>query len=346
MLGRNVSMLMPEPDRSRHDHYIENYQRPGQAKIIGIGREVQAVRKDGTVFPIDLAVGESRVGEQHFYTGLVKDISKRKATERALRESEEALRQARDQLLAANNELERKVQERTARLQETIGDLEHFSYSITHDMRAPLRAMQGFAALVLEELGASLPPLHKDYLHRIVTASERLDNLIRDALNFGQAARQEPELKPVNTDALLKDILASYPAFPPPKAKIHIEEKMPPALGNEAAMTQCFSNLLNNAVKFVQPGKIPEVRIWAEVRQDFVRYWFADNGIGIPMEQQERIFEMFQRLSDRYEGTGIGLALVRKLVTRMKGRVGVESEPGTGSRFWIELKRIHQLAPC
>ncbi len=109
-------------------------------------------------------------------------------------------------------------------------------------------------------------------------------------------------------------------------------------LGNEAGLTQCFSNILTNAVKFVQPGKVPKVRIWAENRGEYVRLWFEDNGIGIAKRHQEQIFVMFQRLSRSYEGTGIGLALVSKAVERMQGKVGVESEEGNGSRFWIELK--------
>ncbi len=110
-------------------------------------------------------------------------------------------------------------------------------------------------------------------------------------------------------------------------------------MGNEAGLTQCFSNLLGNAVKFVEPDKVPKVRVWAERKGEYVRLWFEDNGIGIAKEHQDLIFTMFQQLDKDYEGTGIGLALVRKVVERMKGKAGVESEEGKGSRFWIELKR-------
>ena len=109
-------------------------------------------------------------------------------------------------------------------------------------------------------------------------------------------------------------------------------------LANEAGLAQCFSNLLNNAVKFVAVGVVPQVRVSEEVRGDRVRLWFADNGIGIPAEHHKRIFEIFQRLNPNYEGTGIGLALVRKVTQRLGGQVGVESEAGQGSRFWIELR--------
>jgi len=118
---------------------------------------------------------------------------------------------------------------------------------------------------------------------------------------------------------------------------------MPLVLGYEAGLTQVFSNLLSNAVKFVPPGRTPKVRVWAERRGDCVRLWFEDNGLGIPRQYQRIIWEMFQKLDKDVEGTGIGLALVKKVVERMKGNAGVESQPGHGSRFWVELQPAPDL---
>ena len=146
-------------------------------------------------------------------------------------------------------------------------------------------------------------------------------------------------MQPIDAAALLRGMVESYPQFQPPKAEVQIEGNIPTVLGNEAGLTQCFSNLLNNAVKFIHPDQVPKVRVWGENRGDYVRLWFEDNGIGIAKDHQDQIFVMFQPLSKSYEGTGIGLALVRKVVKRMKGKVGVESEEGKGSRFWLELKR-------
>src|SRR5205085_5690903 len=122
---------------------------------------------------------------------------------------------------------------------------------------------------------------------------------------------------------------------------IHIETPLPSVLANEAALTQVVSNLLGNAVKFVAPGTRPRIRVRADGENGFVRLWFEDNGIGIPKDAQPRLFQMFQRLNraDTYEGTGIGLAIVRKAVERMGGTLGVESEPDKGSRFWVKLRR-------
>ncbi len=243
-----------------------------------------------------------------------------------------------ESLARANTSLEEQVRERTASLQEMVNELEHFSYTITHDMRAPLRAIRGFAGALEGLLQRDSSAEVKECLERISRSVRRMDRLITDALNYSKAVRQELILSPVDAAELLRGIVESYPDLQPPKAHIHIEGALPRILANEAGLTQCFSNLLDNAVKFVQPGKLPEVRIRAEARDGMARFWFEDNGIGIPEAIRPRLFQMFQRAGKSYEGTGIGLALVRKVAERMGGRVGVECPSGMGSRFWVELE--------
>jgi signal transduction histidine kinase len=237
--------------------------------------------------------------------------------------------------------LEQLVAERTRRLQDTISELEHFSYTITHDMRAPLRALQGFGRILLSETGNRLTPENADYLRRIVDAANRMDALIQDSLQYAKVVREHIPLAPVEPASVLRGILESYPSLQPPHTQIQILEPLPSVIANDAGLVQCFSNLLANAIKFVKPSQIPRVRVWAETRGDFARFWFEDDGIGIPPEYHERIFDMFQQLDKNYEGTGIGLALVRKTAERMDGKVGVESAPGKGSRFWLELKQAN-----
>jgi PAS domain S-box-containing protein len=233
--------------------------------------------------------------------------------------------------------LEQTVRDRTARLQDIISELEAFSYSISHDMRAPLRSMQSFALLLEEECEFQLSPTGRDYIRRIVTSAQRMDLLIRDVLNYSRVANPDIRLYPVDLASLLHGIMESYPNLQLPHGGISIEGVLPSVLANEAALTQCLSNLLGNALKFVAKGVHPQVRLWAEQRPGKVRIFVQDNGIGIPKDAQERIFGMFQRLSRDHEGTGIGLAIVKKAAERMGGAVGVESEPGKGSLFWLDL---------
>jgi PAS domain S-box-containing protein len=299
-------------------------------------RELRGYRRDtGTTWHFSFS-GEpvrDRSGKLVMAVLVTRDITDRVR-------ADEALRQAQQELTRSHAELERQVEERTAQLRVTVGDLEHFSYSITHDMRAPLRAMQGYAELLRSEFEGTLDLPAREYLRRIITASGRMDDLIRDALDYAKVVREELPLQTVDVEELLRGIVDSYSQFQAPHADLSIETGMPHAMANRGGLTQCLSNLLGNAVKFVGPGVVPEVRIWSERRNGNVRFWIQDNGIGISAEDQQRIFVMFQRLSRSHEGTGIGLALVQKVMDKMKGSVGLESEPGQGSRFWIELQSV------
>ena len=253
---------------------------------------------------------------------------------------------AEDKLKQAYDLLEQRVADRTSQLRETAADLEAFSYSLSHDMRAPLRAMQGYATLLETQLGEKLDPQARDYLSRIMHSAERLDLLVQDVLNYSRVARAPVELKPVSLDAMMENILHEFPSLAQRRAQIEVQQPLLPVYGHEAFIGQALSNLLTNAVKFVPPERAPRVQVWTEPArrengdQKWVRIWVQDNGLGIAPKDQSRIFRMFERVHpvERYEGTGIGLAIVQKAVERMGGRVGVQSSPGTGSKFWIELK--------
>jgi signal transduction histidine kinase len=265
--------------------------------------------------------------------GTVLDITKRK-------QAEKALCAAQEELSAHAQDLEKTVEKRTARLQETVNELEHVSYALKHDMRAPLRAMQVYAQFVEEELKGFERPKALEYLRLIRMASRRLDQLIQDSLNYNRAVLDKLVLKPINLGQLLTGLVETYPQFSAGEAQIKLEQDLPVVLGNEAALTQCFANLLDNAVKFVRPGEQARVRVWAEPRGDLARVWVEDRGIGVAQTFQERAFDMFQRGTNNYEGTGIGLAIVRKLMQRMGGGTGMESVEGQGSRFWVELRKV------
>jgi len=254
--------------------------------------------------------------------------------------AESELHQAKIELARLNQGLEVKVEERTARLLETVAELESWSYSIAHDMRAPLRTMHGFGHFLLQEYGPKLDKVGRDYIMRIDAAARRLDDYLRDLLDYGKMGRGDFPLKQVDTEAVLKDILSVYPNLQPPHCSVEISKELPAVLANESALTQVFSNLLGNAVKFVKPGTRPMVKVWAEQKDGWAVLCVEDNGIGIDKTLQERLFNLFQRLhpASEYEGTGIGLAIVRRAVERMGGTVGVESDANRGSRFWFRLR--------
>jgi PAS domain S-box-containing protein len=250
-----------------------------------------------------------------------------------------ARKQAEELMKSEAKRLDTLVEQRTASLHETIGELEAFSYSISHDMRAPLRAMQGYAKALLADYNDRLDPEATHYLDRISRSSKRLDSLIQDVLAYSRVTKDEISLHPVDLERLIDDIFSSHPEFQAPQVRITMEKPLDRVLGHEAYLTQCITNLLGNAVKFVPPGVVPEIRIRSERLDGKVRLWFEDNGIGIDPSHHERIFQIFGQVypEKKYGGTGIGLAIVRKAVQRMNGEAGVESRMDKGSRFWLIL---------
>lgn len=234
--------------------------------------------------------------------------------------------------------LEKAVAERTAKLRESVTELEAFSYSIAHDLRAPLRSMHGFSQLLISDYASQLNEEALGFLTRISTAATRMDSLVMDILEYSRVVRGEASIEPVELALVLRDVIESNPALRERASAIQIAESLPLVLGNRAMLTQVFSNLLANAVKFVKPQTEPSVQVWSEPGTDTVRVYVRDNGIGIAPEQHNRIFGIFQRIHRSYDGTGIGLAIVQKAVQRLGGDVGVESTTDKGSTFWVELR--------
>jgi PAS domain S-box-containing protein len=334
-LGRKIDELIIPAEKSEYYHgALVEYLATGVGSLLGRPFELAVMRRDGTKFYSEFAITPNSPAEPTEYTCISRDITERKRAEEAVRESEA-------RLAKANEELEMKVEQRTARLQETIAELEAFSYSLSHDMRAPLRAMRSFSQIVMAEYGEKLGAGGTDLLKRVTDAAGRLDRLIQDVLAFSQLSGQEIKLETLEVENLMRQVIHERPEFQPPKADIQIQSPLLPVKGHEALLTQCLTNFLDNAVKFVDRGKQPRLIVKSEALGDEVRLWFEDNGIGIAKDMQERLFGIFQQLHrpGTYPGTGIGLAIVRKAAERMKGSVGVESEPGTGSRFWLQLPR-------
>ncbi|HWI58854.1 MAG TPA: ATP-binding protein [Bacillota bacterium] len=341
MWGKEIFEFVPPEEQ-------EAARQRGQC-VLQVGTtplcETRVRRLDGQEVPVEVAGSRVEWLGQPAVQTILRDITERKRIEQELHAT-------REQLLQANAGLERTVQVRTAELREAMEDLRRFSYSIMHDMRAPLRAMHSYATLMQQECSGRERTRHVEFLQRIATAAERLDSLVRDALSYSQVLQQRLPIEPVDVAKLLRGIIESFPNLQPSAAEVSIEEPLPEVLGSKAALTQCFGNLLSNAAKFVAPGTRPRIRIRAEPLtpqapglRPCVRFWFEDNGIGIAPEHQAHLFKMFHRLDQSCEGTGIGLAIVRKAIERMGGHVGLESTPGQGSKFWLELPQAGSPLP-
>ncbi|MBD2106508.1 CHASE3 domain-containing protein [Nodosilinea sp. FACHB-13] len=240
--------------------------------------------------------------------------------------------------------LEQRVSDRTAQLEETNQELEAFTYSVSHDLRAPLRTIHGFANALIEDCGEQLDDLGRNYIASIMEDAAQMNGLISDLLNYSRLTRTQISLQPTKLAEVVEDALKQLTAqIQEKQAQIEVAAALPGVMAHRSTLIQAVTNLIGNAIKFVEPTTQPQIDIFAEETyhngRRWIRMWIVDNGIGIAPEHQERVFRVFERLhgAESYPGTGIGLAIVRKGLERMGGQVGVESQLGRGSRFWIAL---------
>lgn len=283
--------------------------------------EARLKHKDGSVRYVSINSSVYREQDQFVYTKcFTRDITERKC---------------------AAELLEKTVVERTAKLNEVVGELEAFSYTVSHDLRAPLRAMQGYARSIIEDYGGSVDAEAVYRLKRIDIAATRLSLLVEDILAYSRTAKGEMHMEPVGLEAVVRQLLDEHPAIEKMRDCIRLG-KLCPVMGHATYVAQCLANLVENALKFVAPGRAPQIEIGSEEIGDNVRIYVRDNGIGIDPIHRERLFDMFSRIHPvtKYEGTGIGLAIVKKAVMRMNGDLGFESEPGRGSTFWFILPKV------
>jgi PAS domain S-box-containing protein len=271
--------------------------------------------------------------------GTVQDITERKRVEMALRESVTEREKAEDAIRLLNEQLEARVQERTRQLEQANRELEAFSYSISHDLRAPVRAISGFAQIIEEDYGQRLDGEVARLFQIISSSARRMGELIDDLLAFSRLNAQETERASVDMTALAQSVIAElWRDQPDSKAGVRLAE-LPEALGDESMLRQVFSNLISNAVKFSRQNPAPVVEIGARSEAGRNVYFVRDNGVGFDMKYAAKLFKVFQRLhnAEQFEGTGVGLAIVGRIVQRHGGEVWAESQPGKGAVFFFTL---------
>jgi PAS domain S-box-containing protein len=227
-------------------------------------------------------------------------------------------------------------------LQEINREQEAFNYSISHDLRAPLVTISNYAGIVMTDFGDALPEEARGMVHRIQLAAGRMEATLKHLLLYSTLSREEIVFETIDTEEVVADLLIEYRGMIQDRsAQIVVDRPLPKVRGSGAMLNQVLANLLTNALKYTEADRPPEVRFTAENRESTVVLKVIDRGIGIEPKNQERIFQIFERLHgySRYPGSGVGLAIVRRAVDRMNGRVWVESAPGKGSCFCLELPK-------
>ncbi len=223
-----------------------------------------------------------------------------------------------------------------AELQETNRSLEVFAHAVAHDLKTPLRAIRGLSEAIQEDYKTKLDSVGRDYFDRIIGAATRMEGLISNVLAYSAASRPEFDLTAVSLTGLIDQLLKEFPDEQ--RRYFHVTSDLPEVKANPDLLGQCLANLLSNATKFVPKERMPNVKIWSQRKGTMAKIVVEDNGVGVASEDQQRIFQLFQRAgSTQFAGTGIGLAVVAKGVARMGGSFGVDSRPGEGSQFWIQL---------
>ena len=330
LLGKSVNILMPEPDRSLHDGYMDHYHKTGEKRIIGIGREVTGLRKDGSLFPFYLSISEVQLADRKVYTGFVHDISEQKLNEERLRRY-------------------------AAELERSNRELQDFAYVSSHDLQEPLRKIQAFGDRLLTKEYDNLSEQGQDYVDRMLNAASRMQNLINDLLSFSRVTSKSKPFVKVQLDQILSEVLSDLEvAIEKADAKI-IRSPLPEIEAEPTQVRQLFQNLISNAIKFRKENEAPIINIYARNLQrrahltatpgdEVTEIYFEDNGIGFDEKYLDKIFNIFQRLEgQKYEGSGVGLAICRKIAIRHGGDITARSQPGVGTRFIVTLALKHPL---
>lgn len=319
VIGKNISILMPEPDRGLHDSYMERYHQTGQKRIIGIGREVIGLKKDQTTFPFFLSVSEAYVGTKRLYTGFVHDVTEQKLNEERLKKYAQ--------------DLERSNQE-----------LQDFAYVSSHDLQEPLRKIQAFGDRLKMKESDHLSEQGIDYIDRMQNAASRMQNLINDLLSYSRVTSKARPFQTVDLNRTLKGVLSDLEISIEKTGALVETEPLPEIDADATQMRQLFQNLISNAIKFRQPGQNPQINISYKRFQgkrksdEYIELYIEDNGIGFEEKYLDKIFSIFQRLEGKkYEGSGIGLAICRKIATRHGGHITANSILGKGSTFIVKL---------
>jgi PAS domain S-box-containing protein len=319
VLGQPLTLLMPERYREAHRSGLERFRATGKAHVVGRTVELHGLKKDGSEFPLELSISTWTAGEHTFYSGIIRDITERKRAEEEIRRLNEALTQRVVELDAGNKELQA------------------FSYSISHNLRAPLRALAGFSGILLEEHTPHLPAEVQHYLQRIQDNAQNMGRMIDDLLALMYVSRQPINFQTISPASLVEQALDELRGAQEGRRIAMTIGDLPVCRADPAMLGQVFLNLISNALKFTRRREVARIEIGhreAASPGELV-YFVKDNGVGFDMQYANKLFGVFEHLHplQDYEGTGVGLAIVRRIIQRHGGRIWAEGAVDQGATF-------------
>jgi PAS domain S-box-containing protein len=319
LIGELIEMLVPKPSRGKHPTYRDDFFADPKARPMGVGRDLYGLRKDGERIPVEIGLNPLLTEGEKFVLASVVDITERKRAEQLL-------------------------QEKLSELQRSNEDLQQFAYVCSHDLQEPLRVISNYTQLLAKRYKGSLDNDADEFIEFTVDAAKRMQELINDLLLYSRVDSKGQEFEPVECSAILELAVANLQvAIKENHALIHCDT-LPIVKADSSQLIQLFQNLLSNAIKF-RSEEPPEIGISVTEQAKFWQFTVRDNGLGFNMKHHERVFVIFQRLHmrEKYPGSGIGLAICKKIVERHQGRMWVDSVPGQGTEFHFTLPKIENL---
>lgn len=315
VIGKNISLLLPEPYRSEYESYTRDMRLIGREKMVGSGRELKGKKKDGTVFPIELSISEVQLRDRKIYSGILRDISDRKQAESQLRKTADALA-------------------------ESNRELEQFAYVASHDLKAPLRGIDNLSKWLMEDLGEGLQGENRENLHLLRGRVARMEKLLDDLLEYSRLPAKSGKNKAVRVSGwdMLQDVLSALPV--PKGFTVDVREEFKEIEVLDMPLKQIFLNLVSNSIKHHDKPD-GHIEISFEDEGDYYHFRVSDDGPGIPRQFHNKVFQMFQTLKprDEVEGSGIGLALVEKIIMHHGGEITLISDANIGTTFLFTWKK-------